>query len=109
RRLAMDYAPGAVLPVVSRADAGTVELVRSLGIEVVSSADLIQSAVARWSPADLRDHETAAERLLASLDAAFAHIRANVDRGLTEHGVQQHLLQEFASRGIEAEDPPVVA
>src|SRR5262245_16633585 len=56
RRLAMDYAPGCVLPVVSRADAGTVELVRALGVEVVSSADLVQAAVARWSERDLEEH-----------------------------------------------------
>lgn len=109
RRIAMDYAPGCVLPVVSRADAGTVELVRSLGVEVVSSADLIQSAVARWSPADLADHEWAASELLASLDAAFLHLQATVDAGQTEHGLQAFLLEEFARRGIETEDPPVVA
>jgi Xaa-Pro aminopeptidase len=109
RRLAMDYSPGAVLPVVSRADAGTVELVRSLGVEVVSSADLIQSAVARWSERDLRDHEAAAERLMAALDATLAHVREGVDGGLTEHGVQQWMLRDFAARGIEAEDPPIVA
>src|SRR5205085_10463669 len=47
-RVAMEYAPGCTLPVVSIADAGTVELVRSLGVEVVSSADLIQVTVATW-------------------------------------------------------------
>jgi Xaa-Pro aminopeptidase len=109
RRLAMDYSPGAVLPVVSRADAGTVELVRSLGVEVVSSADLIQSAVARWSERDRRDHEAAAERLMAALDAALEHVRVGVDGRLTEHGVQQFLLEDFARRGIETEDPPIVA
>src|SRR5215510_2642216 len=109
RRLAMDYSPGAVLPVVSRADAGTVELVRSLGIEVVSSADLIQSAVARWSEGDLRDHEVAAERLMAALDAALEHVRSGLDAGLTEYGVQQFPLADFARRGIETEDLPIVA
>ena len=44
-RVAMEYSPGNALPVVSMADAGIVELVRSLGAEVVSSADLIQVAV----------------------------------------------------------------
>jgi Xaa-Pro aminopeptidase len=109
RRLAMDYSPGAILPVVSRADAGTVELVRALGIEVVSSADLIQSAVARWSERDVHDHEVAAERLMASLDATLEHVRAGAAGGLTEHGVQQFMLDDFARRGIETEDPPIVA
>lgn len=109
RRLAMDYAPGAVLPVVSRADAGTVELVRSLGIEVVSSADLIQTAVARWSDRDLADHLSAARKLHESLETAFEFIRSSIDTGVTEHGVGQVLLDEFAKRGMTTEDPPIAA
>ncbi|HEV8638261.1 MAG TPA: M24 family metallopeptidase [Chloroflexota bacterium] len=109
RRLAMDYAPGCILPVVSRADAGTVELVRSLGVEVVSSADLIQAAVARWSDRDLEDHRSAAAGLMASLDALWEHVRRAVDGGLTEHAAQQFLLRQFAERGLATEDPPVVA
>jgi Xaa-Pro aminopeptidase len=107
RRAAMDYAPGCVLPVVSRADAGTVELVRSMGIEVVSSADLVQSAVARWSGRDLADHHDAARKLMQSLEALWTLLRAGAE--LTEHTGQQLLLAEFASRGLTTEDPPIVA
>jgi Xaa-Pro dipeptidase len=109
RRVAMDYAPNCVLPVVSRADAGTVELVRSFGIEVVSSADLIQAAAARWSDSDLADHLSACEKLFASLDAAHDFVKAQVDHGITEHAVQQVLLEEFRRRGLTTEDPPTVA
>lgn len=109
RRLAMDYAPGCVLPVVSRADAGTVELVRSFGIEVVSSADLIQAAVARWSSGDLADHLSAAGKLHEALEAAFAHVAAKLDVGVTEHETAQFLLDEFRRRGMTTEDPPIVA
>lgn len=109
RRLAMDYAPGAILPVVSRADAGTVELVRSLGVEVVSSADLIQVAVARWVPSDLADHLSAAGKLHAALDAVLAHIAGSVDRGITEYAAAQFLLEDFARRGMTADDLPIVA
>ena len=105
RRVAMDYAPGCVLPVVSRADAGTVELVRSLGVEVVSSADLIQAAVARWTDQDLADHLSAAEKLLASLDAAFAAFRP----GMRESELSDVIVAEFGRRGLTTEDPPVVA
>jgi Xaa-Pro dipeptidase len=107
RRVAMDYAPGCVLPVVSRADAGTVELVRSIGLEVVSSADLIQSAVARWSARDLADHHVAAKKLIESLEALWARLRGGAD--LTEHAGQQLLLAEFGRRGLTTEDPPIVA
>jgi Xaa-Pro aminopeptidase len=109
RRLAMDYAPGCVLPVVSRADAGTVELIRALGVEVVSSADLVQAAVARWSDRDLDDHRSAAGKLYEALTSALDHVRQHVHDGLTEHGVQQFLLGQFAERGLTTEDPPIVA
>ncbi len=108
-RIAMDYSPGAVLPVVSRVDAGTVELVRSLGIEVVSSADLIQAAVARWSPGDIADHLSAAGKLFESLDVAFNYLRAHVDGGVYEHDLSRVLLDAFTERGVCTDDPPIVA
>ena len=49
-RVAMQYSPNCAIPYVSMVDAGTVELVRSLGVEVVSSAELIQDFEARWTP-----------------------------------------------------------
>lgn len=106
RRVAMDYAENCVLPVVSRADAGTVELVRSFGIEVVSSADLIQAAVARWSDQDYADHLSASGKLFQALDAAHEMIRR---QSTTEYGVQQKLLEEFARLGLTTDDPPTVA
>ena len=48
RRVAMQYSPMCAVPYVSNVDGGTVELVRSLGVEVVSSAELIQVFEARW-------------------------------------------------------------
>ena len=42
RRIAMDYSPGCAIPYVSRVDAGTVEMVRSRDVEIVSAVDLIQ-------------------------------------------------------------------
>ncbi|MGH7180124.1 MAG: M24 family metallopeptidase, partial [Tepidisphaeraceae bacterium] len=59
RRIAMEYVPGGALPVVSIVDAGTIELVRSLGVEVVTSADLIQVCAARWSSAARKNHDVA--------------------------------------------------
>ena len=56
RTVAMEYSPMAALPRVSRVDAGAVEMVRSLGVEVVSSADLVQYATQRWSDEQLVSH-----------------------------------------------------
>src|SRR4030095_7560236 len=49
-RVAMEYSPGAAIPYVGRVDAGTVEMVAAAGVEVVSSADLVQLFEARWTP-----------------------------------------------------------
>ena len=55
--VAMEYSPRNSLPRVSRVDAGTVELVRSMGPDVISSADLMQYATQRWSPEQLAGHQ----------------------------------------------------
>src|SRR6185436_1050205 len=63
RRIAMQYSRQCAIPLVSMVDAGTVELVRSLGADVVSSADLIQYFEARWSEAALESHLEAGRRV----------------------------------------------
>ena len=59
----MEYSRDGALPRVSWVDAGTVEMVRGLGVEVVSSADTVQYATQRWSEDDLRSHRAAAGKL----------------------------------------------
>ena len=50
KRVAMQFSPMCAIPYVSMVDGGTVDLIRSLGVEVVSSAELIQTFEARWTP-----------------------------------------------------------
>ncbi len=78
QRVAMEVSPGCAIPYVSRVDAGTVELIRSLGLEVVTSADLVQVAEAVWSPAQLASHRWACGQLLELKEATFAHARARL-------------------------------
>src|SRR5207237_7632673 len=63
RRLAMEYSPRCAIPYVSRVDAGTIELVRQAGVEVVSSGDLIQRFSAVWDTHQIETHQLASERL----------------------------------------------
>ena len=70
----MEYSPDGALPRVSWVDAGTVEMVRGLGVEVVSSADTVQYATQRWSEADLLSHREAAGRLDSIVQDAFRYI-----------------------------------
>lgn len=110
-RVAMEYSPGCALPVVSIVDAGIVELVRSCGVEVVSSADLVQVCVARWGAEGLREHMRASEWVTKAKDNAFAMIaRAHREgKAVNEYQVQQAILADFSASGLETADAPIVA
>jgi Xaa-Pro dipeptidase len=108
RRVAMEYSPDGALPVVSRVDAGTVERVRGLGSEVVSSADLLQYAVARWTPEQLAGHREAAAKLGEVVLSTFTYIGQNLDRGIREHHAVAYMLGLFDQMGLTTEDPPTV-
>ncbi len=110
-RVAMEVSPGCAIPYVSRVDAGTAELVRSLGVEVVTSADLVQVAEAVWTPAQLASHRRAAAALIEVQAGTFAHVRERLAAGLpvTECGIQDFMMTQFAARGLETDHPPIVA
>jgi len=111
RSVAMQYSPNNDVPYVSRVDAGTVELVRGMGVEVISSADLVQRFEAVWSAAQFASHCRAARALREIVDETFAEIarrqrHANVCR---EADVQRFILERFAGRGLVTQHPPIVA
>src|SRR5207245_9342942 len=70
-KIAMQYSPLNAIPYISRVDAGTVELVRSLSVEVVTSADLVQQFEAVWTDDQYASHRLAADALRQIVDAAF--------------------------------------
>src|SRR5271167_218938 len=80
KRVAMEYVPRNANPYVSRVDAGTVELVRSCGAEVVSSGDLVQLFEACWDDEQWAMHLEAARHTRSAFDAAFAFIAERVRR-----------------------------
>ncbi|MGC8782493.1 MAG: M24 family metallopeptidase [Anaerolineae bacterium] len=102
RRVAMEVSPGAAIPYVGRVDAGTVELVRSLGVEVLTSADLVQVAQAVWTTEQLESHRRACAALLAVKDATFAHVREGLAIGAprSERSVLGFMMEEFQRRGL---------
>jgi Xaa-Pro dipeptidase len=108
-RIAMEYSPKGTLPRVSRVDAGTLELVRSLGVEVVSSAELLQYATQRWSDEQLKSHLVAAKKLGRIVQQAFRYIGQELASGPTEHAVAEFMRRRFAEEGLEAPDGPIVA
>jgi Xaa-Pro dipeptidase len=111
RRIAMQYSPLNAVPYVSRVDAGTMELVRGCGVEVVSSADLIQTFEAVWTDRQLESHQFAAASLRRIVDEAFGHVREAVTKGrsLTEYGLQQFILARIHEGGMVTSSAPIAA
>lgn len=99
--VAIEYSPEADLPYVSHVDAGTVELLRAVGVDVRSSADVLQ-AFATWTPAQVAAHERAAEAVMTVAHGAFDEIRRLRAAGaeVREAAVQAWIAARFAERGL---------
>ena len=108
-RVAMEYSPENALPRVSRVDAGTVELVRSIVPQVVSSADLMQYATHQWTPEQLSDHRATADKLGRIVNEAFTFAGEHLAAGVTEFQVAEFIRERFAEEGIASPDGPIVA
>jgi Xaa-Pro dipeptidase len=111
RRIAMEYSPNGAIPYVSRVDAGTIELVRGQGVDVVSSGDLIQEFEARWSDDAIASHRVASEKLYIIKDRAFAAIASRMRDGIptTEFDIRELMWQWFEEDGLTSDAAPVVA
>jgi Xaa-Pro dipeptidase len=110
-RVAMEYSPRCAIPYVSRVDAGTIELVRSFGVEVVSSGDLMQQFESRWSDAAVATHRQASAALYRIKDRAFELVAHRLRDGVptTEYDIQQQMVGWFGEEGLVAESAPCVS
>jgi Xaa-Pro aminopeptidase len=111
KRVAMEYSPKNAIPYVSRVDAGTIELVRGLGVEVLSSGDLIQQFEACWDDAAIASHRKASEKLYRIKDQAFEAVARRLRDGVatTEYDIQQLMVGWFKDEGLVAESAPCVS
>jgi Xaa-Pro aminopeptidase len=111
KTVAMEYSPRNAIPYVSRVDAGTVELVRSFGVEVVSSGDLIQLFEAAWDDDQERSHFEAAVHTDSAYTRAWRFIAERIGRdgSVEEREVQAEILKHFEENGLETYSPPIVA
>jgi Xaa-Pro aminopeptidase len=111
RRITMEYVPRNANPYVSRVDAGTVELVRSFGVEVVPSGDLVQTFEACWDDDQWAMHQEAAKTTRSAYDVAFAFIADRVHRNgsVRETEVQQCIMEHFTAHGLVCDHPPICA
>lgn len=111
RRIAMQYSPLNAVPYLSRVDAGTIDLIRSFGVDVVTSADLVQRFEAVWTEDQLESHRYAVITLRRIVDEAFTHVASCLtrERPLTEYGLQQFILSRIHDTDMTTSSSPIAA
>ncbi len=106
----MEYTPRNGNPYISRVDAGTIELVKSCGVEVVSSGDLIQQFEATWDAEQWDLHLQAAKLTDQAFFIAWDFIVDQLRKSgeTTELHVQARIMQHFADNKMTTYSPPIV-
>jgi Xaa-Pro aminopeptidase len=110
-RIAMEYSPRCAIPYVSRIDAGTIELVRQAGVDVVSSGDLVQRFSAVWDADAIATHRSASDKLYRVKDRAFEAVTRRLRDGMstTEYDIQQLMSGWFRDEGLVTDSDPNVS
>jgi Xaa-Pro aminopeptidase len=109
KKIAMEYSPHNAIPYLSRVDAGTVELVRSFGVEVEGSGDLVQVFESCLSPEQWQLHLKASQVTRSAYDVAFGAIASSVrgKKGIRESDVIQLIMSHFEKNGLYTDHSPI--
>lgn len=109
-KIAMQYSPNNDIPYISRVDAGTIEMVRSIGVKIESSADLVQQFEAVWTPEQLAMHTEAATKMQKIILETFAEIKRRINENIptTENDVQAFMMKRYGEEGMNP-SPMIVA
>jgi len=111
KKITMEYSPSGRLPYIGLVDAGTIELVRSSGVEIVSSSDLVSTFQARLDNDQIELHRRAAANVLNIKDQAFSFVRDSIEKGdsITEFDVVKFVLNKFDEFEMETDHGPICA
>jgi Xaa-Pro dipeptidase len=110
RDIAMQYSPNNLVFTVSLVDAGTIELIRGLGKNVVSAGDLVAQFEATLTDDQIKTHFEARDLVDSITAEAFKEIGRRVrNGGTTEHQIQQWFMEAFGREKLVTDDPPIVA
>lgn len=112
KRIAMQYSPNNDIPYMSRVDAGTIELIRSFGVEVVPSADLVQRFEAALTGEQRASHMEAADKIHLIIMQSFAELARRIrnNEPTTEYDIQQFMERRFTEENMTNDnDPPIIA
>jgi Xaa-Pro dipeptidase len=110
-QIAMEYSPRNAIPYVSKVDAGTLEIIKGFGVEVVSSADLLQKYTSVWSHFQFQKHLEAAEVLCVTASNTWDYLAHTLQSQakITEYDVQQFMIAEMTRQECISSDPPICA
>ncbi len=110
KKIAMEYSPKNAIPYVSKVDAGTIEQIKSFGLKIQSSGDLISMFGARWSEKQYNENKPVANALTEIVFKSFDFIKKNINKGksINEYDVQQFIMNEFKKRKYYTDSPPIV-
>lgn len=110
KKVAMEYSPKNAIPYISRVDAGTVDLIRSFGVDVVSSGDFLAYFTAVLSKEQGESQIRAGKACDEIVNQAWKWIAEHIRQGksLTEYDVQQKILADFKKRDLITDHAPIV-
>jgi len=110
KKISMEYSPKNAIPYVSKVDAGTIEQIKSYGVEIISSGDLISMFNAVWTKEQYEENKPVAKALTDIVDLSFSFIEENISfkKELTEYDVQKFIMNEFGKRNYFTDYPPIV-
>ena len=112
-RIAMEYSPRNAIPYIARVDAGTIELIQSYGVTILSSGNLVQRFSARLNEEQIASHREAGRRLIMLKDQLFAELSNSLQTGedIHEYQIQQRFLSLITQAGLvpPADEAPIVA
>src|SRR5208282_3832217 len=110
RDVAMQFSPNNFVFTISMVDAGTADMIRGLGKNIVSAADLIAQFEATLTDEQIKSHFAARDVIDAVTAEAFKEIGRRVRKGGTyEHEIQQFFMEAFRRENMVTDDPPIVA
>ncbi|MBI5217227.1 MAG: aminopeptidase P family protein [Ignavibacteriae bacterium] len=109
KTVAMEYSPNNAIPYISKVDAGTIEMVKRTGVNVVSSMNLTQWFESRWSEEAYQDNLETANIMRGIVDKTFAFMKSEIQNPkskITEFDVQQFMVQQFTANGLTTMEAP---
>ena len=111
KTVCMDVSDDGLLPRVALADYGSVDFIKKLGVNVVSSGDILQRLTAVLDDECKELQREANKKVLAIKDEAFKKIASDIKANgkSNEYEVQQFICKRFKEEGMTWDDDPIVA